>query len=70
MGGADRLAGESGAVRGRELGRVGRGKGAREGGGPETAQPGGRRVFLFLFYFLFPFYFIFLFLLSPFLLNN
>jgi hypothetical protein len=53
-GGADRSA-VSGVVRGRELGRVGRGRGrgAREGAGLETAQPGGRRFFLFLFYFLF-----------------
>jgi hypothetical protein len=39
MGGADRLAGESGAVRGRELGRVGRGGG---GGGAGGAGVGGR----------------------------
>jgi hypothetical protein len=52
-GGADRSAG-SGAVRGRELGRVGRGgQGAREGARLETAQPGGEGFFLFLFYFLF-----------------
>jgi hypothetical protein len=49
-GGVDRSAGESSAARWRELGRVGRGKGggAWEGAGPKTAQPGGRRFFLFL----------------------
>jgi hypothetical protein len=61
MGGADRSAG-SGTVRGRELGRLGRGRGrgAREGAGPETGQPGGEGFpfFFSIFYFLFLFSFI------------
>jgi hypothetical protein len=58
--------GECGLTGGAELpaaeGRGARAS-AREGVGPETAQPRGR-------FFLFPFYFLFLFLLSPFLLNK
>jgi hypothetical protein len=70
-GGADRSAGESGAARGRELGRMGRGQGgAREGAGPETAQPGGEvfSFFFSIFYFLSIFYFYFFYPL--FLLNK
>jgi hypothetical protein len=44
------------------------GRGAREGVGPETAQPRGK-VFPFSFLFSIS-YFYFIFLLSPFLLNK
>jgi hypothetical protein len=55
--------GECGLTGGAEL-AVAEGRGARasarEGVGPETAQPEGGRFFLFLFYFLFSiFYFYF-----------
>jgi hypothetical protein len=61
-GGVDQSAGESGAARGRELGRVGHGKeGEREGAGPETTQPRGRRFSfffsIFYFYFFYPLFF-------------
>jgi hypothetical protein len=50
-------------VRGRELGRVGWGKGggAREGARPEMAQPGGEKVFSIFFSI---FYVLFLFSIS------
>jgi hypothetical protein len=62
-----------GAADGRGRPVSGERRGAPEGAGPQTAQPGERRFFLFLFYFLFLisyFYFLFLFLLSPFILNK
>ncbi len=62
----------SGTVRGRELDRVGQGTGggAREGAGPEMAQPGEKVLFLFLFYFLFLISIFYFYFLSPFLLNK
>jgi hypothetical protein len=58
-------------ARGKRAAWAGRGGGALERVGPETAQPrgGGFSFFFFLFSISY-FYFLFLFLLSPFLLNK
>jgi hypothetical protein len=67
--GSDSGEGSTGERAGKTV-RVGEGRGAREGVGPEAAQPRGE-VFPFSFLFSISYlYFLFLFLLSPFLLNK